>query len=65
MQEKTSPHTFNSFDTTKGQILITPHGPDPVVYDIRGEKLDSLVYATKILKTPEKLDGYMIFKSNQ
>lgn len=65
MQEKTSPYTFNSFDTKKGRVLITPHGPDPVFYGIRGENVDSLVYATKILKTNEKLDGYMIFKSNQ
>ena len=65
MQEKTSPNTFNSFDTKKGRVLITPHGPDPVFYGVRGENVDSLIYATKILKTSEKLDGYMIFKSNQ
>ena len=65
MQEKTFPHTFNSFDTKKGRVLITPHGPDPVFYGVRGENVDSLLYATKILKTDEKLDGYMIFKSNQ
>lgn len=65
MQEKTSPNTFNSFDTKKGRVLITPHGPDPVFYGVRGENVDSLVYATKILRTTEKLDGYMIFKSNQ
>ena len=65
MQEKTSPNTFNSFDTKKGRVLITPHGPDPVFYGVRGENVESLVYATKILKTAEKLDGYMIFKSNQ
>ena len=65
MQEKTFPNTFNSFDTKKGRILITPHGPDPVFYGIRGENIDSLLYATKILKSEEKLDGYMIFKSNQ
>jgi len=65
MQKKTSPNTFNSFDTKKGRVLITPHGPDPVFYGIRGEDVNSLVYATKILKSDEKLDGYMIFKSNQ
>ncbi len=65
MQEKTSPNTFNSFDTKKERILITPHGPDPVFYGVRGENVDSLVYATRILKSDEKLDGYMIFKSNQ
>ena len=65
MQEKTSPNTFNSFDTKKGRILITPHGPDPVFYGVRGENVNSLIYATKFLKSDEKLDGYMIFKSNQ
>ncbi len=65
MQERTSPNTFNSFDTKKGRVLITPHGPDPVFYGVRGENVNSLVHATKILKTSEKLDGYMIFKSNQ
>jgi len=65
MQEKTFPYTYNSFDTKKGRVLITPHGPDPVFYGVRGENVDSLIHATKILKTDEKLDGYMIFKSNQ
>ena len=65
MQEKTFPNTYNSFDTKKGRILITPHGPDPVFYGVRGENVNSLLYATKILKSNEKLDGYMIFKSNQ
>ena len=65
MQDETFPNTYNSFDTKKGRVLITPHGPDPVFYGVRGENVDSLVYATKILKSDEKLDGYMIFKSNQ
>jgi len=65
MQENTFPHTFNSFDTKKSRVLIMPHGPDPVFYGVRGENVNSLVTATKILQSNEKLDGYMIFKSNQ
>jgi len=65
MQNKTFPYTFNSFDTKKSRVLITPHGPDPVFYGVRGEKIDSLLHATKILETKEKLAGHMIFKSNQ
>ena len=65
MQENTFPYTFNSFDIKKSRVLITPHGPDPVFYGVRGENVDSLVTATKILQSNEKLDGYMIFKSNQ
>jgi len=65
MQEKTMPFTFNSFDDKKNRVLITPHGPDPVFYGVRGENVNSLLLATKILKTSEKLAGHMIFKSNQ
>ena len=57
MQENTFPYTFNSFDTKKSRVLITPHGPDPVFYGVRGENVDSLVTATKILQSNEKLDG--------
>lgn len=65
MQKKTYPYTYNNFDSSKGRVMITPHGPDPVFYGIRGENISSLLHASKILKPKEKLDGYMIFKSNQ
>ena len=65
MKEKTHPFTFNSFDEEKNKILISPHGPDPVFYGIRGEDSKSLLKAAKFIKTKEKLDGYLIFKSNQ
>lgn len=65
MQEKTFPNTYNNFDDKKNRVMITPHGPDPVFYGIRGENVESLLTAKKIVQTNEKLDGYMIFKSNQ
>ncbi len=65
MQEKTYPITFNSFDHKKNRVLITPHGPDPVFYGLRGEKIDSLLDASKMIQTNERLDGYMAFKTNQ
>ncbi len=64
IQEENS-HTFNSFDEESGKVLIAPHGPDPVFYGIRGEDIDSLLHAAGILKTNERPDGHMIFKSNQ
>lgn len=63
MQKKTN--TFNSFDERRKRVLITPHGPDPVFYGVRGEDVKSLLHAKSILKPDEPLDGYMIFKSNQ
>ena len=65
MQKKTFPNTFNSIDFKKDRMLISPHGPDPVLYGIRGEDVRSLVSASKIIQSKEKPDGYMIFKSNQ
>jgi len=65
MQEKTFPETFNSYDEEKGKILIAPHGADPVLYGIRGENANSVIYGASLVRTKEKLDGYMVFKSNQ
>jgi len=65
MQEKTFPQTFNNYDKDEGRVLITPHGPDPVFYGIRGENPSSLISASKLIKPEEKLHGYLIFKSNQ
>ena len=65
MQEKTFPETFNSFDEYKNRILIAPHGPDPVLYGVRGEGVSSVLYGASLVKTSEKLDGYLVFKSNQ
>jgi len=65
MQEKTFPVTFNSFDNKKNKVLITPHGPDPVFYGIRGENIESIIDASKMILTKEKLHGYLAFKTNQ
>jgi len=65
MQSDTFPETFSSYDNENDRILIAPHGPDPVFYGIRGETVKSVVLASTIVNTSEKLDGYMVFKSNQ
>jgi len=65
MQSTTFPETFSSYDIENDRVLITPHGPDPVFYGVRGETVKSVVRASTIVNTDEKLDGYMVFKSNQ
>ena len=65
MQSFTFPETFSSYDNKNDRVLITPHGPDPVFYGIRGETVKSVVLASTIVSADEKLDGYMVFKSNQ
>jgi len=65
MQSTTFPETFSSYDNENDRVLITPNGPDPVFYGIRGETVKSVVRASTIVDVDEKLDGYMVFKSNQ
>ena len=65
MQSATFPDTFNSYDNESNRVLITPHGPDPVFYGIRGETAKSVITASTMVSADEKLDGYMVFKSNQ
>lgn len=65
MVQQTLPKTFNSYDKEKNRILITPHGPDPVFYGVRGEDPKTVINASHIIKTGEKLQGYLVFKTNQ
>lgn len=61
---KTRPNTFNNIDYETKRLLITPHGPDPILFGVRGEKpevvkgaLDRIVY-----KGGER---WVIYRSNQ
>ena len=65
MQRDSYPRTFNSYDTKRNRVLIAPHGPDPVFYGLRGEDPASLCRASGAIKFDERLDGHMIFRSNQ
>lgn len=65
MQEETFPRTFNSYDERNNRPMISPRGPDPVFYGIRGDDPRTLLRASKMVKTSEQLDGYMLFRSNQ
>ena len=46
LHERTFPSTFNSYDAARGRALIAPHGPDPVLYGIRGEDARSVIDAS-------------------
>jgi tRNA(Ile2)-agmatinylcytidine synthase len=63
--KNTFPYTFNNYDQIHRRILIAPHGPDPVFCGIRGESPEVVVSSLGALEIIEKLDGYMVFRSNQ
>jgi tRNA(Ile2)-agmatinylcytidine synthase len=65
MNESTFPNTFGSYDPIYGRVMITPHGPDPVLCGIRGESANAVVEAFRLLLPLGNLRGWMIFRSNQ
>ncbi len=56
--------TFNNLDE-KGKPLITPRGPDPVLYGVRGETPEAVYDAMQMIKPLEPVDRWMICRSNQ
>lgn len=65
MQNLTHSRTFNSFDKEKNRVLIAPHGPDPVLFGVRGEDIESVLKGASMVRAAEKFAGYMVFRSNQ
>ena len=64
MDEALSDSTFNNLDD-KGRPLITPRGPDPVLYGVRGETPEAVYNAMQIIKPLEPVERWMICRSNQ
>ena len=61
----TKPYTFLNIDYTIGKILIAPHGYDPVLYAVRGERPDILLKALSIIDPGEKPSHGVLHRSNQ
>lgn len=64
MNEKTSPFTFNNVDPETDRILITPRGPDPILYGIRGESPEAVKQAHMIVRSQEPIERWVIFRTN-
>lgn len=56
--------TFSNV-TGGGSPLIAPHGPDPVLYGVRGESPESVYAAYQMIREMEPVERWMIFRSNQ
>lgn len=65
MDELTRPYTFNNVDTEKGRVVITPRGPDPILFGIRGETPEVVKKAFELVKPLEPVDRWLIFRTNQ
>jgi len=65
MDKLTKDSTFLNYDYEVDKPLITPHGPDPVLFGIRGEDPEALVKAMKIIKVYEPIEMWVVFRTNQ
>jgi tRNA(Ile2)-agmatinylcytidine synthase len=64
MDRKTAPLTFNNFDAEKRRVLITPRGPDPIFYGIRGETPAIVKRAHGLVRALEPIERWAIFRTN-
>ncbi|MCL4429810.1 MAG: tRNA(Ile)(2)-agmatinylcytidine synthase, partial [Chloroflexi bacterium] len=65
MDKQTQPFTFNNVDWEKKRVIITPRGPDPIFFGIRGETPQIVKQAFQLVKTLEPVERWVIFRSNQ
>jgi tRNA(Ile2)-agmatinylcytidine synthase len=65
MDELTQPYTFNNVDLERGRVIITPRGPDPILFGIRGETPEVVKRAFGLVKSLEPVDRWVIFRNNQ
>jgi len=65
MDRRTRPATFSSVDEESGSILIEPHGPDPVIFGVRGESPEAVASAAEQVSAGLKIERSMIVRTNQ
>jgi len=63
MNLATSPNTFCNLDNER--ILITPHGPDPILYGVRGNSAEIIYKAHRMITSLEPIERWLIFRTNQ
>jgi tRNA(Ile2)-agmatinylcytidine synthase len=64
MNKATAPNTFNNIDPETGRILITPRGPDPILFGIRGETPEIVKKAFEMVRPLEPVERWVIFRTN-
>jgi tRNA(Ile2)-agmatinylcytidine synthase len=65
MDAATKPYTFNNVDREKKRVIITPRGPDPILFGVRGESPEIVKKAFQMVKVLEPVERWVIFRTNQ
>lgn len=64
MNEKMADLTFNNVDPETGRVLITPRGPDPILFGVRGESPEAVKQAFAMVRPEEEVERWMVFRTN-
>jgi tRNA(Ile2)-agmatinylcytidine synthase len=65
MDKKMGNHVFSNIDSSTNRIMIEPHGPDPVLFGVRGESAEYVIDAGRQVKSKQSVDRWIVFRSNQ
>ncbi len=65
MDKQLQPYTYNNIDSEKRRVIITPRGPDPILFGIRGESAEVVKKAFGLVNPLEPIERWVIFRSNQ
>ena len=65
MDQATTPSTFNNIDAERRRVIITPRGPDPILFGVRGENPETVEKAFQMIRCLEPVERWVIFRSNQ
>jgi tRNA(Ile2)-agmatinylcytidine synthase len=65
MNRAMGPRLFSNIDPRTKRTLIAPHGPDPVLYGIRGERPEDVMSAATYVQSDSSIERQMLFRSNQ
>jgi tRNA(Ile2)-agmatinylcytidine synthase len=65
MDKQLQPYTFNNVDSETRRVIITPRGPDPILFGIRGETPEVVKKAYTLVKPLEPVERWVIFRTNQ
>ncbi len=65
MNAKYGNSTFNNLDPESGRVLVSPHGPDPILLGIRGYCPQDVLSAFSEVQLGEEVERVMIFRTNQ
>ena len=64
MDRATAPYTFNNVDCEKRRVIITPRGPDPILFGIRGESPEVVKRAFGKVRVFEPIERWVVFRTN-